>query len=489
MFMKKQKLIFVSFLILIPGFLAIVLRPAHSTGVFAKIFTKNNENISLVSNTSPNPVDQRKKEKFLTDIAEVYDYIKEQYYEEVEDDNMFEGALQGIMSNLGDPYSTYVTKEKAKTYQENIQGTFGGLGIFINEGLDEESNIHYIKVISPIEGTPAYYIGLRSGDLIVSIDDKSAAQMSTTDAVKLMRGEPGTKVTLTIKRGTKIFKVTIVRDIIKTVDLRSGHINNDIAYIRILRFNPNTPDAFSDALKKIDKRNYKTLIVDLRDNPGGSLQAVLQTANFFFKDGTLLLGTESRIPSEVREYTATSLQMVPDEKKVVVMINKGSASASEIFSGAIKDNKRGVLVGEKSFGKGLVQSVIPYNGGYITMTISQYYTPSRNFINEKGIEPDIEILDTIAELSPEETIHVAEMIDRNFVQDFIETKKGKLTENSVEEFQKELAKKGWTIKNKDYLKRLLYINRERYENIIATFSLEIDSVLSDTVDKITKGVL
>lgn len=471
-----------------------ITNSVYSKGVLTN-FTKDTEQEESSINIATAPaqdetivLDQEKK-IFLDSLGAVYDYVKQHYYKEIDTNQIFEGALQGLMNNLGDPYSTFITQKKAKEYQENIQGEFGGLGIFIDEGLDEESGIHFIKVIAPIEDTPAFYIGIQGGDLITAVDDTSTAEMTAQDAVKIMRGTPGSSVTLTIKRKKRIFKVNIVRAIIKVVDLRSDYIMDGVAYIRVLHFTDNIPPAFKKALKTFDSKKYDTLIVDLRNNPGGSLKAVLEVADFFLEEDKIIVGTETRNIEENEVFKSSDDPLIPNDKKVIVLINEGSASASEIFAGAIKDNARGTLVGSTTFGKGLVQSVNPYNGGFITMTISQYYTPSRTFINEIGIEPHIEITDNSAELTPEEIVHSGKILEEDLAQRFVEDKRGKIDEASVEEFRTMLAKQGVIINNTTFLKQALYAARNRYNNLILPFSLETDPVLSQLVEKIKKGEL
>lgn len=432
-------------------------------------------------------IDEGERQAFLDEMGRVYDFVKQAYYSEIDDEDLYEGAMMGMFGNLSDPYSAFISRKDAKRFSENIEGEFGGLGIYIDEGIDEETDIHYIKVVSPIEGTPAYYAGLRAGDLIIRVDDISTAEMSSNNAVKIMRGEPKTKVALTIKRNGVIFNVPIVRDIIKTIDLKSAMIDDDIAYIRIIRFTQQTPIDFTKAMKGF--KSYKTLIVDVRDNPGGALSAVLQLSNLFLDEGQLILGTESRIPSEEKEYNATKDKLVPSDKKLFVMINGGSASASEIFAGAMKDNGRGLLVGTQTFGKGLVQTVRPYKGGLIKLTIAQYYTPAKIYINEIGISPDIELDSKISELSSDELLHAANMQDKDLVQLYVERKKGKIDENSVEEFQKELYEHGIRIENIEFIRRMLFINRNQYLNKIPVYSLEIDSVLSTLLDRIKDGTI
>ncbi len=443
---------------------------------------KQNKPLSLLERNAA-------KKRFLRDMSLIYDYVLENYYQEPDTDKMLFGSLSGMMGNLGDPYSSFITPEQAKRYSENIAGEFGGLGIRIDVGTDNDTDTSYIKVVAPIRGTPAERLGILSGDLILSVDNTSLANYTTLEAVKIMRGKPGTKVTLTIKRGSRIFSLEIVRAIINNINLEYDFIDDDIAYLFISSFSQDLPQDFEKAIKEINKKNYKTLIVDLRNNPGGSLSSVVKLADAFLEAG-IVVGTKARDAKENKVYHSTDTLLIPKNKKVVVIVNKGSASASEIFSGAIKDRGRGTVVGSTTFGKGLVQSVNAFESGFINITISQYYTPSGTFINKKGVSPDVEIkpeyLDDNA--NAEKLRDLEKMVQANMALHFVEKNSNLTNEEMFHLFKKELTKQKLDID--DFLiKRSLHSARNRHKNIIEVFNLEFDSVLRSTVEMIRKGTL
>ncbi len=429
------------------------------------------------------------KKKFIDKLSQLYDYVQSNYYKNPDANDALEGALQGMLENLSDPYSTYIPKEDTEKYTESITGEFGGLGITIDEGLDIESGVHYIKVISPIEGTPAFYAGLQSGDLVVSVDDTSTAEMSSQDAVLIMRGTPGTSVDLVVKRGGTLFPVSIVRDIIKVIYLKHAHINDDIAYISLLSFNNNTPRKFLEALQSLNEVGYKHLILDLRNNPGGSLDAVLKISDFFLEQEELIVGTSSRIVNNREQYFAKTSPIVSSEKKIVVLINSGTASASEILAGALRFNDKAVLVGENSYGKGLIQTVQAFGEGIITLTVAEYFAPGDRFINELGIPPDIELTGVVFDNDPQERVWLSKINEQDLVRKFVEEKKGKIDDAAVSEFKKRLRKEGANFKNDNLIIRMLKVQAQSFNNEIAIYDLGLDSVLNTTVQMIMDGDL
>ncbi len=429
--------------------------------------------------------DSAKKEEFIEALSEAYDYINNNYVDELEPDILLEGALSGMMGNLGDPYSRYISIEQAESYKESITGEFGGIGISIDEGFDLDG-IQYIKVVQPIEETPAYYIGIQSGDLIISVDEQSTAGMSTTDAVKIMRGEPGTRVELGIRRKRRDFSVTITRAIIKTPLFRADFIDKDTAYLQIFSFTANTPSFVEKKIKEFNKEGYTNLIVDLRGNPGGSLSAVLAVTDFFLSGG-LIVGTKGRDIYKSREYNATPRVVVPKDKNVVVLVNAGSASASEIFSGAIKDTGRGVLVGETTFGKGLVQEVKDFDQGYLSLTISRYFTPNGTFIDEEGITPDI-LIENTNRVDEQESIEINKLYETEKLSEFIQETKGASSAKQRLRFVKELKKEDITI-SLDRINQIIRQRENRYNDIIEIYNLEEDEILRKTVEMLQSGTL
>ena len=322
----------------------------------------------------------------LRTFTEIFGRIKRDYVEPVSDKKLLEDAVRGMLSGL-DPHSAYLVAEEFQELKEGTTGQFGGLGIEVT------MENGFIKVVSPIDDTPAQRAGIKTGDLIIKLDDEPVKGMSLADAVKLMRGEPGSKIVLTVVReGEEApLKLTIVRDIIKVKSVKSRMLDKDYGYLRISSFQSGTGESLKEALaalKKENTRNLKGLVIDLRNNPGGVLNAAVEVSDAFLKSG-LIVYTEGRIENSEMRFNASPDDLM-DGRPIVVLINGGSASASEIVAGALQDQKRAVIMGEKSFGKGSVQTILPTsNGAAVKLTTARYYTPSGRSIQAEGIEPDI----------------------------------------------------------------------------------------------------
>ena len=322
----------------------------------------------------------------LRTFTEIFGRIKRDYVEPVTDKKLYEDAIRGMLSGL-DPHSAYLVAEEYQELKEGTTGQFGGLGIEVT------MENGFIKVVSPIDDTPAQKAGIKTGDLIIKLDDKPVKGMTLTDAVKLMRGEPGSKIVLTIVReGAEApLKMTLARDIIKVKSVKSRILEKGYGYVRISSFQSGTGDSLKEALAALKKENggpLKGLVLDLRNNPGGVLNAAVEVSDAFIKSG-LIVYTEGRIENSEMRFNAAPDDLI-DGAPIVVLINGGSASASEIVAGALQDQKRAVIMGEKSFGKGSVQTILPTsNGAAVKLTTARYYTPSGRSIQAEGIEPDI----------------------------------------------------------------------------------------------------
>jgi carboxyl-terminal processing protease len=321
-------------------------------------------------------------------FGEVLEKINEEYVDEVDQSKSMDAAINGLLQSL-DPYSAYMTPESFESMQTETSGKFGGLGIEVGM----ESGV--VKVISPIDNTPASKAGLKAGDYIVKIDGVQVQGKSLMDAVDLMRGLVGSSIEITVRRrGIKkalIFNIT--REIIQVQSVRSKLIDNNIGYIRLTSFNENSSEQIKEKIKKLNKvQNLKGYILDLRNNPGGLLSQAIKISDFFLENGEIV-STKSRKVSENRKWFAKKGDIIGG-KILIVLINYGSASASEIVAGALKDHKRAILLGENSYGKGSVQSIIPLkNKGAIRLTIAKYYLPSGKSISEVGVTPDIEVVE------------------------------------------------------------------------------------------------
>ena len=320
-------------------------------------------------------------------FGEVLEKIKQEYVDEVDQADVMDSAINGVLQSL-DPYSAYMSPELFKSMQTESRGEFGGLGIEIGM----EAGV--VKVIAPIADTPADKAGIKAGDYIVRINNEQVQGKTLMEAVKLMRGPVGSSIELTVRRKNlkKPLTFNIQRQIIEVQSVESKVLGDkkNIGYIKLKSFNENSDKQFIKLVKKYEKQNLKGYIIDLRNNPGGLLNQAITITDFFLEEGEIV-STKGRRTSETRKFFARTGDGVKG-KPVIVLINNGSASASEIFAGALKDHKRAIILGENSYGKGSVQSIIPLrNGGGIRLTISKYYLPSGKSISEVGVSPDIVI--------------------------------------------------------------------------------------------------
>tara|TARA_B100001996_G_scaffold382336_1_gene373898 strand:- start:927 stop:2060 length:1134 start_codon:yes stop_codon:yes gene_type:complete len=320
-------------------------------------------------------------------FSEVLNKIDKEYVDEdISKSDIMDAAINGVLQSL-DPYSSYMSPQVFTDMQTETSGEFGGLGIEV--GMEHG----VVKVISPLDNSPASRVGVKAGDYIVKINDIQVQGKSLTEAVELMRGPVGTDIEITVRRRGKkksiIFNIT--REIIKVQSVKSKYINDNIGYLRLTSFNENSGDQIKKKIKEFNKKNkLKGYILDLRNNPGGLLSQAIKITDFFLDDGEIV-STKGRRKIENRKWFAKKGDLT-NGKALIVLINYGSASAAEIVAGALKDHKRAILVGESSYGKGSVQSIIPLrNKGAIRLTISKYYLPSGESISEVGVTPDINI--------------------------------------------------------------------------------------------------
>ncbi len=366
---KLMKLNYKSLLLLMTGFLIGIA--TLSSPVFAKKDMGKEEGLPL---------------EHLRNFSDIFARIKSDYVEKVEDKELLQNAIRGMLSGL-DPHSTYLDPDEYRELKIGTTGQFGGLGIQV--GLEDG----FIKVISPIDDTPAFHAGIKAGDLIIRLNDKPIKGMSLNEAVNIMRGKPGTKITLTIVRDeeTEPLNIVIKRAIIKVKSVKSRLLEKDYGYVRVSTFQSRTAHHLLEAinnLKKENKNKLKGLVFDLRNNPGGVLNAAADVSDLFLEEG-LIVYTKGRVKNSYFEFKAKPGDAI-NGAPIVVLINEGSASASEIVAGALQDHKRAVLMGTKSFGKGSVQTIQELrNGGAVKFTTARYFTPLGRSIQAEGIEPDI----------------------------------------------------------------------------------------------------
>ena len=337
----------------------------------------------LISFTNSTESDIYKK---IDLFGEVLEKINEEYVDEINQAESMDSAIDGLLQSL-DPYSSYMSPEILEEMQTETSGEFGGLGIEVSM----EAGV--VKVISPIDDTPASKAGIKAGDYIVKINDTQVQGKSLSEAVDLMRGPVGSSIELTVRRRgeKKALTFNITREIIEIQSVKSELLEENIGYIRLTSFNENSSDQIEKQIKKLKKnKNLNSFILDLRNNPGGLLNQAIRISDFFLENGEIV-STKSRKKSDNRKWFAKKGDITKG-KTLVVLINYGSASASEIVAGALKDHKRAIILGENSYGKGSVQSIIPLkNKGAIRLTVAKYYLPSGKSISEVGVRPDIEV--------------------------------------------------------------------------------------------------
>ncbi len=348
--------------------------------------------------------EKQRLEAFFKDLegfTQVFSDIKQLYVDDVENKELFEHAIKGMVNGL-DPHSNYLKPKEQKDLMENASGKFGGLGIVINMKDD------LIQVISPIDDTPAYRAGIQAGDTIVKIGDKPVRGMTLEDGVDLMRGEPGTSIKLSIMRNNqKPFVVNITREIITITSVKGYLLEPNIGYVRISSFQGPTAELLRETLDALVEKNGRyldSLVLDLRNNPGGVLEGAVDVSNLFIDKKGLVVYTKGRIKSSNIKFKTEAGDVLLGAP-MAVLINEGSASASEIVAGALQDHKRAIVMGKTSFGKGSVQTIVELDDGYgLKITTARYYTPSGRSIQAKGIEPDIILKNISLENEEEEEV-------------------------------------------------------------------------------------
>lgn len=380
-------------------------------------------------------------------FGDVFEKVRGDYVETPDDEELVEAAINGMLSSL-DPHSSYLSKKDFEEMKVQTKGEFGGLGIEVTM----ESGL--VKVVSPIDETPAARAGIQPGDFITYIDEEAVLGMSLSDAVDRMRGKPGTKIHLTVLREGEMepLEIDIVRAIIEIKSIRA-RAEGDIGYVRITSFQEKTTDLMRSEIKRLSKeiKNMRGLVLDLRNNPGGLLDQAISVSDAFLKQGEIV-STRERDPDNTRRYSSVAGdEVVPVNMPVVVLVNNGSASASEIVAGALQDHKRGIVLGTKTFGKGSVQNVIPIpDHGAIRLTTARYYTPSGRSIQAKGIEPDIEVAQAKIEPIKVDNVRLEADLRKRLKNLQEEKEKGKVTDQAiVEELEEEIKER------KEKAKRLM----------------------------------
>ncbi len=358
--------------------------------------------------------------KYVKQLNSVFDFVQKNYVDEVDPQVLYEGALKGMMEALGDPYSVYLDSDYMRDLKDTTNGSFGGVGLTITKPTESTpAKPAYVEVSTPLEDAPGAKAGIKSGDYIVAIEGEPTETMTMNEVLSKLRGPVGTPVNITIKRGETIrFDVKLVRALIEVPTAKFGMIEGTkIGYVRLIEFTPETPNRLQDAMDLFQQNGYTSMIIDLRDNPGGLITSVVNVADKFIDEG-LIVSTKSRLAYENMEFKASPAKTtVKKDIPIIVLINGGSASASEILSGALKDYHLAYLIGERTYGKGSVQQVINLSeeDGF-KLTMARYYTPSDVNIDKIGIPPDREVIN-FPKLTKEQEASYEALIKNNIIED------------------------------------------------------------------------
>ncbi|MGE4583061.1 MAG: S41 family peptidase [Sphaerochaeta sp.] len=408
-------------------------------------------------------------DKIATDMASLtslYRYVDSIYIDEVDKQKMFDDLASALIASLDDPYSFYVPPSEAKQYQEDTTGMYGGIGTYLNKPSPDSKDpadpaSYMITIISPFPGSPAQRAGLMAGDLISHIDGEKVDDLTSYEASMKLRGEPNTPVTITVYRKGTSFDLTLNREPITTPTVDSAVIEGNIGYIILSEFTPQTGSQLLEHVQKLMKQNITGLIIDERNNSGGAVDGAMQSANIFLKDGQTLVTIQGKKgTNRDQRYVATGNTVVPQTLPIVILANGGSASSSEIFAAAMKDNGRATLIGTKTFGKGIVQDVFKFGDGFAQVTTAHYYTPKGENIHKKGIEPDIQVDD--AQIRDEEIPAYEQLMTDKVISTYVQEHPD-ATDQNIIAFAEENKDRGI---NADALKLLVrneYLSKIPYD--------------------------
>jgi carboxyl-terminal processing protease len=424
-------------------------------------------------------------QRYFSMIQQAFTFILESYVDVVDPKLLYEGAMSGLFGALNDPYSSFLTEAMISDLNDVTTGQFGGIGLYISKPVADPKKPDqrlYVEVVSPIEDTPGWRAGIMPGDQITHINDEPTEPLLMDEVLKRLRGTPGTKVTITILRGTNlIFQETIERAMIEIPSIKRAMLPDGSGYLRIIEFQPQTVQRVREALEWFKSQNYKGLVIDLRNNPGGLLQSVVQVADLFLPGGTIV-STKARNPRENAVYTAKPPVSINTDMPIIVLINRGSASASEILAGALKDNKRAYLIGENTYGKGSVQLVLPLGDTGYKLTMSRYYTPSDANIDKIGVAPDLEVKEP--QLTPEEEASLSGLIDREVFAKFAR-EKPQATESEIRLFVLGLKAAGSPLTERVLIKMLR--NQLFRTTMAPAYDLDYDLQLNAALEILAGG--
>ncbi|MBN1647740.1 MAG: S41 family peptidase [Spirochaetales bacterium] len=428
----------------------------------------------------------------------IYKFVESYYVDEVSAEQLYEGAMKGLLQSLNDPYSSYLTDEEQANLTDTTRGEYAGVGLFISKpdpGSYDKQNPgdkypQYVKITAPIEEGPSFRAGLHSGDYITKIEGKSVVELTVDEVKNRLRGKEGTGVTFTVLRGSREFDITIIREIIEVPTVRYALIegprniiaNEKIGYIRIIQFTSHTADRIRDALQDLKSKGYTGLVIDVRGNPGGLLSSVVDVMDMFLSEGPIVI-TKSRIPGENAIFEAHSDKTIVDANiGVAVLTDRYSASASEILSGAFKDTGRGIIVGEKTYGKASVQQARAIGDAVFKLTVARYYTPNDINIDKVGVSPDFEVENMT--ISDENTELLNKLLDSRVIEDFVDKNKDP-SEQQVKQFITKLIKDGYTFEER-ILRKMIMQEVYRYWDFPPIYDLDYDLVLLKAIEELKK---
>lgn len=434
------------------------------------------------------PAQAKEQEKNVQDarrytavIQQVFDFVQRHYVEEIDPKVIYEGAMTGMLNALGDPYSNFLPESEMTDLNDTTQGNFGGVGLYISKPVGDrpDGKPPYVEVAAPIEDTPGWRAGINPGDLIIEINGETTDALTMDEVLARLRGTPGEEVKLLIRRGEKLeFPVTLVRAVIEVPTIKHAMIG-DTGYLKLITFTPMTAERAREAVNDFQAKKYRNLILDLRNNYGGLLNSAVDISSIFL-DGGIVVSTKSRISSENHIFYARRSTLVGPEIPVIVLINRGSASASEIVAGALKDRGRAYLVGEKSFGKGSVQQVYHLENSGFKITTARYYTPSDVNIDKIGIPPDREV--QFPEYTDADAEKLSELIKSNKISAFIKDNP-EASSAVIDRYARVLA--GEYQLDISLLRRLIR-NEQNRTSIAPVYDLEYDVQLQEAVKILQK---